>query len=283
MAGFDLHIHSSASDGALAPADLVLMAKSQELLGIAITDHDTTFGIAEAESKAVELDFPLIAGIELSAELGDKDVHILGYWLDAAKIEADPELREMHQSRFQRCHEIVERLGRLGIALDAEQIIAAAGPRGTPGRPHIAMALIQAGYCNSIKEAFNKWLGRGMPGYVARHKLEPVQAMQIILRAGGVPVLAHPGMGVPDSIIPRLAKAGLGGIEVYHPDHNPMAERRYLQLAHKFHLAATGGSDFHVQGIRSLGCRVTTVRQLSRLAAKREELLGAGYAPHAQL
>lgn len=276
MVGFDLHIHSTASDGATAPADLVVLAKEQDLLGIAITDHDTTYGIAEAAQKAAELDVPLIAGIELSAEQNDKDVHILGYWLDTEKIEADPELREMHQSRFQRCREIVSRLSRLGIELDAEQIIAKAGEHGTPGRPHIAMALVEAGYCGSIKDAFNKWLGRGMPGYVARHKLEPLQAIQIILRAQGVPVLAHPGLGVPDGIIPRLAKAGLGGIEVYHPDHNPMAERRYLQLAHKFRLAATGGSDFHVQGIRSIGCRVTTVRQMARLAAKREELLGRG-------
>jgi predicted metal-dependent phosphoesterase TrpH len=273
MAGFDMHVHSTASDGAVAPADLVQLAKDRGLLGMALTDHDTASGFAEAFAKAGELDFTLIPGIELSAETNEKDVHVLGYWLDPDKIEADPDLREMREARFQRCYEIVSRLDRLGIAVDAAQIIAAAGEHGTPGRPHIAMALVQEGYCGSIKEAFNKWLSRGMPGYVARQKLGPQKAIEIIVKAGGVAVLAHPGMGVPDSLIPRLASAGLAGIEVYHPEHNTFSERKYLQLAQKYHLAATGGSDFHVQGIRSIGCRITNIKQLGVLAAKREAQL----------
>lgn len=273
MAGFDMHVHSSASDGAVTPAELVKLAKDRGLLGIAITDHDTTAGFAEAAAQAALQDIILIPGIELSAEMNEKDVHVLGYWLDPQKIEADPALQQMREARFQRCYEIVARLKRLGMAISAEQIIASASAHGTPGRPHIAMALVKEGYCNSIKEAFNKWLSRGMPGYVARQKLGPQKAIEIIANAGGVAVLAHPGMGVPDSLIPRLAKSGLSGIEVYHPEHNAFLEHKYLQFAQKYHLAATGGSDFHVQGIRSIGCRITNIKQLGVLAAKREAQL----------
>ena len=275
MAGFDMHVHSTASDGANAPAALVTMAKEQGLLGMALTDHDTVNGINEAAAKAKEIDFPLIAGIEFSAEQNEKDVHILGYWFDVAKLANDKQVQEMQAARYQRCYEIVARLGRLGFDLDADKIVASAGASGSLGRPHIAMAMVEAGYCVNIKEAFNKWLGRGMPGYVPRRKLDPIEAIEMILNAEGIPVLAHPGItGMPDNFIPVLVRAGLGGIEVYHPDHNFAAVRKYLQIAHRFRLPATGGSDYHIQGIRSLGCRITTVKQLALLAQKREELVG---------
>ena len=274
MSGFDLHVHSTASDGANAPAALVEMAKAQGLLGMALTDHDTVEGVAEAENRARELDLPLIAGIEFSAEYRQKDVHILGYWLDSGKLSAHPRLKELQEARYQRCYESVARLARLGFDLDADQIVSSAGGSGSLGRPHIAMAMVAAGYCANIKEAFNKWLGRGMPGYVPRMKLTPQEAISLILEADGVPVLAHPGIAnIPDALILQLVKAGLGGIEVYHPDHNFAAVRKYLQLARRLRLPATGGSDFHVQGVRSLGCRITTVQQLSLLAQKREQLL----------
>lgn len=275
MAGFDMHVHSTASDGANDPASLVMMAKEQGLLGMALTDHDTVDGISEAAAKAKKIDFPLIAGIEFSSEQNERDVHILGYWFDPEKISANKQVKDMQDARYQRCYEIVARLGRLGFDLDADQIVASAGANGSLGRPHIAMAMVDAGYCSNIKEAFNKWLGRGMPGYVPRRKLDPFEAIEIILSADGIPVLAHPGItGMPDGFIPVLARAGLGGIEVYHPDHNFAAVRKYLQIAHRLRLPATGGSDFHIQGVRSLGCRITTVKQLSLLAQKREELLG---------
>lgn len=274
MAGFDLHVHSSASDGAETPAALVKMAKERGLLGLAITDHDTAAGLKEATEQALLLNFPFIPGIEISSELHEKDVHILGYWLDLPAVSADVRLQKMQEARSQRCYEMVERLNLLGMELSAEEIIAEAGNCGSLGRPHVAMAMVKAGYCTSIKEAFNKWLGRGMPGYVPRLKLDPWQAIEIVLSAGGVPVLAHPGKGVPDQLIPRLIKAGLGGIEIYHPDHNYAAVRKYLRIAQRYRIAATGGSDFHIQGVRDLGCRITTVNQLARLAEKREDILG---------
>ncbi len=273
MAGFDIHIHSTASDGAEAPAALVHMAKEQGVLGLAITDHDTADGLKEAAQAAMAVDFPFIPGIELSAEVNERDVHLLGYWLDMDIVLADTDLKAMQAARYQRCYEIVARLARLGMSLDAEQIIAQAGNCGSLGRPHIAKAMVEAGFCSSIKDAFNKWLGRGLPGFVPRLKLEPVQAMEIIHRAKGVPVLAHPGKGVPDQLIPALVRAGLGGIEVYHPDHNYAATRKYLQITQKYRLAATGGSDFHMRGFREIGCRITTIKQLARLAEKREEIL----------
>jgi 3',5'-nucleoside bisphosphate phosphatase len=275
MAGFDMHVHSSASDGAMAPADLIVMAKKQGLLGMAITDHDTTAGFEEAAAKAAQLDFVIISGIELSTEIHNKDIHILGYWVDVDIIEHDSVLQLMHQARFQRCYDIVSRLSRLGIKLDADKIITDAGPIGVPGRPHIAFALVEAGYAKSIKEAFSKWLDRGMPGYVPRAKLNPEKAVEIIISAGGVPVLAHPGTGAPDSLIAELVAIGLGGIEVYHPDHNKQAEQKYLIMAKRFHIAATGGSDFHTQGRRQLGSRITTLKQLALLSQKREDLLNS--------
>lgn len=273
MAGFDLHVHSTASDGAVKPADLVAMAKAEGVLGLAITDHDTADGLQDAAAAASALDFPFIPGIELSAEQAERDVHILGYWLDMDIILANPLLKEMQAARFQRCYEIVERLNRLGMQLSAEDIIAAAGESGSLGRPHVAMAMLEAGYVKTIKEAFTKWLGRGMPGFVPRLKLMPNQAIDMIIEAKGVPVLAHPGKGVPDHFIPPLIKAGLGGIEVYHPDHNYAMCRKYLQMAQRNKLAATGGSDFHLPEIRNIGYRITTIRQLARLAEKREEIL----------
>ena len=273
MAVFDMHVHSSASDGVYSPAELVVMAKERDLAGIALTDHDTTAGCFEARAKADELDFSFICGVELSAEYNDKDVHILGYWVDADSLENNSYMQEMRQARKQRCYDIVARLARLGVELDADVIIAQAGAYGVPGRPHIAQAMVEAGYCLSIKEAFGKWLDRKMPGYVARAKLEPQKAISIIIDSGGVPVLAHPGINPQDNLLPHMVEAGLGGIEVYHPDHNKQAEKKYLHYAHKYQLAATGGSDYHISGRRQLGCRITTLDQLVLLSKKRELLL----------
>ncbi|MBQ1501998.1 MAG: PHP domain-containing protein [Firmicutes bacterium] len=270
MPGFDMHVHSTASDGAHSPAELVRMAKETELLGMALTDHDTAAGYAEAAAEAEKLDFTVIPGIELSSEHNEKDVHILGYWISPEAIDNDEKLVHMRKTRFARCYDMVSRLNRLGMELDADRILAEAENCGSPGRPLIAKAMIEAGYVRTVKEAFVKWLGRGKPGYVPREKLEPLDAIKIIRKAGGIAVLAHPGAGVPDAIIPLLVKGGLGGIEVFHPEHNPAAEKKYQQIAASWHLPMTGGSDFHVEGTRRLGGWTTSLRQLSLLAAKRE-------------
>lgn len=264
MAGFDMHMHSTASDGALSPAELVEAAAARDLLGLSLTDHDSVGGNAAAAARAAELDIAFIPGVELSAEVNERDVHILGYWLDSDKLLATGRLQHLSAARRQRGVEIVRRLSLLGMELDMDAILANCG--GSLGRPHIAQAMVEAGYVANIREAFGKWLSRGMPAYVPREKLTPLDAVQLILAAGGVPVIAHPGTGVPDAMIPMLAREGLGGVEVYHPEHNAAAEQKYSRMARNLRLAQTGGSDFHVQGLREIGCRITTVGQLEILA-----------------
>ncbi|MEG1537133.1 MAG: PHP domain-containing protein [Clostridiales bacterium] len=271
MVGFDTHIHSTASDGQCAPGVLVQMAMDRGLLGIAITDHDTVAGIMEAEQIAEKLDYPFIPGIELSAQFAEHEVHILGYWPDCHRLAIHPRLIEMRESRLSRCEEMVRRLNRLGMKLDLAELTEKAAQDGySLGRPHLAKAMMEKGYVDTIREAFAKWLSRGMPGYVPRMKLDPLEAVEIIQSAGGVAALAHPGVGVPDLVISRLASAGIGGIEVYHSEHNRAAEHKYLQLARNFHLAALGGSDFHAIGTREMGSRVTTIGQLAILAEHKE-------------
>lgn len=269
MPGFDTHTHSTASDGALSPSELVRRAQERGLLGLALTDHDTVGGLEEALAMGRELDFPVIPGVELSAEHQERDVHILGYWIDAQRLLDTGRLQQLSQSRTRRVREIVRRLGLLGMELDADRVLATA--QGSPGRPHVALAMVEAGYVTSLKEAFVKWLGRDMPAFVPRDKLTPFEAVALIRGCGGAAVLAHPGCGVPDSLLLPLLRAGISGIEVYHPEHGKAAEQKYSRFALHNRLAALGGSDFHVPGLREVGCRITTVGQLGKLAANRED------------
>ncbi len=269
MAGFDTHIHSKASDGALEPAALVALAKERGLLGMALTDHDTIDGLDEAMAAGRALDFTVIPGIELSAMWQDKDVHILGYWIDVEKMRATGRLLELSAARKGRIYEICHRLDLLGMPVNADAILETAG--NSPGRPHIAQAMVEEGYVVSIKEAFVKWLTQGKPAYVPRTKLSPFESVELIHATGGVAAVAHPGCGVPDQMIGQLVRAGIGGIEVYHPEHNRMAEAKYSRFARQYRLAALGGSDFHVPGVRELGSRITTLGQLGKLAAFKAE------------
>lgn len=269
MSGFDTHTHSTASDGSLSPTELVSLAKEKGILGLALTDHDTVDGLEEAAEAGRRLDVTVLPGIELSAEHNERDVHVLGYWIDPARMLATGRLQQLSAARTGRIYEIVRRLSILGMELDADAIISSAG--SSPGRPHVAAAMIEAGYVGSLREAFIKWLGRGMPAYVPRAKLSPFEAIELIRSAGGVAAIAHPGCGVPDRLIRPLIRAGIGGIEVYHPDHNRAAEKKYAAIALQNGLAALGGSDFHAHGGQEIGCRVTTVGQLGKLAAFRED------------
>lgn len=273
MPGFDMHIHSTASDGQLDVVEVIDLARTKDVAGIAITDHDTVEGLPRALAYAKSLDFPLIPGIELSTEYENRDVHILGYWIDVEKIQVSGRLQEIGQARQERCRQIVRRLAALGMELDADAIIAAAKDGKSLGRPHVALAMVEANYVATLKEAFNKWLGRGMPAYVARPKFTPREAIALVQAADGVAVLAHPGISVPDYMLQPLIRLGLGGIEVYHSEHNKRAEQKYLQIARRYRLAAMGGSDFHLPGVRDIGSRTTSIGQLERLAEARMRLL----------
>jgi len=268
MPGFDMHIHTTASDGLCDIDEIIELAQAAGLDGVAITDHDTVDGLAEAEQKAKEKGLPLIPGIELSADWQGVDVHILGYWIDYHQKWFRERLLFLQEERLQRCYNIAEKLAALHVPVDAGTIIKQAG--ASVGRPHIAKAMLSRGYVATERDAFRRYLAKGMPAYVPRVKFSPFEAVDVIQRVGGAAVLAHPATGVPDSLIGPLAHMGLAGIEVYHPEHNRQAENKYLRFAKYFRLAITGGSDFHGRADRRLGCKTTPLQQVEMLAAKRE-------------
>ena len=242
----DLHLHTTASDGQYAPAALVSLAHQHGLEVIAITDHDTTGGIIEAQEAASAMGSPLIVpGIELSAEDEAGDVHVLGYHIDLqAKIFQD-RIAYFRDERYSRGQRIVERLADLGMPLNWERVLVIADG-GAIGRPHIARAMVEAGYVESVREAFDRFLYNGGPAYAARPRLSPEEAVELIHSAAGVAVLAHPGL-LADyaAMVERLIPAGLDGVEVVHPA-NPENVRLNLRgLAQQYNLIMTGGTDFH--------------------------------------
>ncbi|MBQ3112496.1 MAG: PHP domain-containing protein [Firmicutes bacterium] len=262
---FDMHMHSTASDGRVAPELLPQLVKDAGLVGFSLTDHDTVAGIGRAAAAAKELDLAFIPGIEISCEANDHDIHVLGYWFDAAKMQADGRLQLLAEARVQRVEAIAHRLELLGMPVDIEAILAK-GTECTLGRPHVAAAMVEKGYVSTPREAFIKWLGRGLPAFVPRYKLTVEESVEMIKGAGGVAVLAHPGPSDADFLLPKLNRLGFGGLECYHSDHHKEAERRYAHFARQHRLAVLGGSDFHHLGARPIGCRRTMLAQLEWLA-----------------
>jgi predicted metal-dependent phosphoesterase TrpH len=241
----DLHLHTTASDGQLSPTALIRLASEQGLHVIAITDHDTTNGIEEAQ-RAAQGSPVVIPGIELSAEDAEGDVHTLGYFINIHDPVFQERLAQFRDDRLHRARRIVEKLDALGLPVDWARVKTIAGT-GAVGRAHIARAMVEARYVVTVKEAFDRYLHVGGPAYVARQRLSPQEAIALIHRAGGVAVLAHPGL-VPhyeSLLVERLVPAGLDGIEVVHPDNPPQVEQRARELAQQYGLIMTGGSDFH--------------------------------------
>lgn len=252
MPGIDLHTHSSCSDGTLPPAEVVRLAAEAGLEVVALTDHDTTEGLAEAREAGAELGIEVVPGIELSAEHEGRSVHVLAYWPDPEEPELVAELERLRDERLGRAAAMIERLRELGIGISLGRVREIAGG-GPIVRPHIAQALVEAGAVADEQEAFDRYIADGGPAYVEKHALAPVDAVRLILRAGGACVLAHPGLwddragpsGVPEEVIEAMAAAGMHGLEVDHPDHAPEQRERYRRLAARLGLVPTGGSDFH--------------------------------------
>lgn len=240
----DLHLHTNASDGQYSPAELVELARKFDV--IAVTDHDTTDGITAAQQAALRQGAPLvIPGIELSAEDADGDVHVLGYYIDVQNAAFQERLARFRADRWQRGQRIVEKLAALDMPLAWERVVAIANG-GAIGRPHIARALLEAGYVESVKDAFNRFIGSAGPAYVARARLSPEESVALIHSAGGVAVLAHPGL-LKDyrALLPRLIAVGLDGVEVNHPANAETVRQDLRGLAATHRLIMTGGSDFH--------------------------------------
>jgi len=245
----DLHTHSTASDGSYSPTELVKLAKEMGLRALALTDHDTIEGLAEFIKTGKELDLETVPGTELSAYFEKGTLHILGYFIDFHSPKLKDRLKKLQEARAERNPKIVKKLQALGIPITYEEVVAISGG-GQIGRPHFAKLLLQKGIVKTFDEAFERFLKRGAPAYVEKDKIFPRECLEIILEAGGIPVLAHPFTlhlenDALEVFVKQLKDWGLRGIEAYYTEHTPEQTAFYLKLAEKYGLCVTGGSDFH--------------------------------------
>ncbi|HZC26101.1 MAG TPA: PHP domain-containing protein [Actinopolymorphaceae bacterium] len=268
----DLHTHSSCSDGTDAPPALVAAASDARLDVLALTDHDTFAGWDDALSAAVRLGVGLVRGAEVSCRLGPASVHMLAYLPDPGDAALQEMLERIRAGRDERVPHMVERLRDLGVDLTVEAVAAQARAAMSLGRPHVADALVAAGYAADRREAFDRWLGEGRPAYVTRYAPSPTEVIERIVFAGGVPVLAHPrgrasAPVLTDAVVADLAAAGLAGIEVDHRDHDDVVRRDLRTLAAALDLVVTGSSDYHGTGkdAHDLGCWTTDEVEFARL------------------
>lgn len=240
----DLHTHTTHSDGALSPHQLIQKAKSVGLQIISITDHDSVGALEEAVPAGKELGLEVIAGMELSASFDDQEVHILGYFVDYTNSSLLEALAVFREKRRKRAERIVEKLNRMNIPLTLESVLANASGDSI-GRPHIANALVNGGHAESYYQAFNKYIGDGRPAYEKKEEFSPEETVRLISGAGGLAFLAHPGRSMNEDLLFRLIKSGLDGIEVIHPSHSPDLVRYYRGIVEEYCLLEGGGSDFH--------------------------------------
>jgi hypothetical protein len=270
---FDLHTHTVHSDGTTEPEDNVLMAKALGLRGLALTDHDTVTGWAQMRDACERHGLVFVPGIELSTERDGRGVHLLGYWPDPDDPVLMSECDRLRNERSRRADEICVRLAALGVPVDRERVRVIAGSAPI-GRPHIASAMVEAGHVADITEAFDAYLADGGPAYVPKYAVDPVRGLRLLRDAGAVVVLAHPGVSedgggpVTPALLDELAAAGLAGVEVDHPAHEPDVAARWRGLATERDLLTTGASDFHGErkDVR-LGERTTSETTLGRLWA----------------
>ncbi len=238
----ELHCHTTYSDGLLTPTELVQAAHIAGVKALAITDHDTLGGWVEAQRAATPYDIEIIPGVELSTVHDERSLHILGFYPNPNQFLAP--LSERLEGRKRRARKILAKLADLGYPAELPPM----GEGMAPARPHIAAALVKAGYVKSTQEAFQRWLGENKPAYVAYEKFSASEGIQLLRNCNGVPVWAHPYLfrgGDVETVLPILVEAGLMGIEVYHPNHSPTQIQRLEQLCSQYHLLKTGGSDYH--------------------------------------
>lgn len=240
----DLHLHTQFSDGTFTPEELVLQAQKNGLACIALTDHDTVEGCARAAIAAAKVDMEFIPGAELTAEHTDVEVHILGYFLDTQNQKLLAEIAKFQTVRQQRIHEMVAAINQLGVPLKVEDVFELANCR-SPGRPHVARTMVKKNLVKNLDEAFERFLKKGRPAWVPKSKMSALEGVELIHQAGGLAVMAHPGLNRSDEIIPDLVSAGLDGIECFHTKHSTVMAERYLGFAEKYNLLVTGGSDCH--------------------------------------
>ena len=274
----DLQVHSTASDGAVAPADIPALASAAQLAAIALTDHDSTAGVAAAQTAGRALGVRVVAGVELSVTREDRELHILGLHVEPAGA-LEERLTGFRVERATRAAAIVERLRQLGVAITLDDVTRVAGG-GALGRPHVARALIAAGVCRDFREAFDRYIGPGRPAYVAKPKLDVRDAVDTIHRAGGLAIWAHPAADGRRDVIESLRREGLDGVEVLHPGHSADDVARLSALCAYLGLVPSGGSDWHgeASGRRALGSMNVPAEWLERQDARVASRRAAGRA-----
>jgi predicted metal-dependent phosphoesterase TrpH len=278
----DLHTHTQASDGMQSPADNVQLAYAKGLAAVAITDHDTVAGVAEAMAEGERCGVNVVPGVEISTRAGGKDIHVLGYYVNCSDRAFLKRLADLRNTREQRNVKMIAKLQELGVNITLEEVISGLGrelrPDESVGRPHMADVLVRKGYARDMRDAFDRYLGENAPAFVSVPRISPQDACLWIREAGGVPVLAHPGIYGDDDLVRKiLEEAQPAGIEVFHSDHGKEEEKRYQAMADEYRLVVTGGSDFH--GVRQgvvfhgdIGSRsvpVSVLDQLKKASANR--------------
>jgi len=253
---FDLHLHTTASDGHLTAEQLVKAALAAQLDCIAVTDHDSVASVTPAMEAASGTSLRVLPGVELSSTYEGRDVHVLGFFVDHTDAGFLARLTLLREARLERAQGMVSALADAGYAITLDEVLDLSDG-GAVGRSHIARALVGRGHAGSVSEAFAELLGRGRPFYRPKPVATPVEVVRLIHEAGGLAVLAHPGVTQVDEIIHELVDAGLAGLEAFHSEHTEEDRERYLRLADELGLIVTGGSDFH--GATSPGCALGEV------------------------
>lgn len=244
----DLHSHTTQSDGMLSPTELVTKAAGDGVTTLAVTDHDTLAGLAEAQAAGEQHGVRIVPGIELSVTHEGTDFHVLGLFVDPAEPALAGLLESRRQDRIARVHQTLEKLAGLGIAITFDDVLKFSGDEGVMGRPHIARAIVEAGHAGSTDEVFARWLKNGGPAHIPYPKLNSEEGIAAIHAAGGVASLAHPVIDDGDSKLESFKEAGIEAVEVWHPSHNPSQVRHFEARAEELGLLRSGGSDFHGTG-----------------------------------
>ncbi len=241
----DLHVHTNASDGEYPADEVIRQASEVGLAAVGIADHDSVDGIDAALEAGEKFCVEVIPGIELSSELGTSEIHVLGYFIDWHDKKLRVLLNIIQDVRKWRARKMVEKLQGLGLDIAYDEVLAEAGDAKAICRPHIARVLLKHGYIEKFQDAFDLYLKSDGPAYVKRYEMSPADAIQTVRRVGGIPVLAHPIFAQADEMLPAYVELGLRGLEVYHIKHDESANRRYEELARKYGLLITGGTNSH--------------------------------------
>ena len=244
----DLHLHTYYSDGTFTPEQVAKAAEEMKLAAISLTDHDSIEGCDRLAKACDERNIEFIPGTELSVDIEGNEMHLLGYFLDTQNERLITETTKYQQNRTNRVHGLVDQLNELGIELDADDVFDLAKCKA-PGRPHVARALVKHGFCGSVDEAFSRFLRRGATAWVPKTNVDYREGIELIHQAGGLAVMAHPGLNKIDHLIPDLVKAGLDGLECWHTRHPKSTAKRYREMAERYGLIITGGSDCHGAGL----------------------------------